>query len=68
MSEKNKKSKTGKKAVAIVRKVQPDVVYISNHGGRVETRVGSTAEFLYENAKVLKENCSEIWVDGGIRE
>ena len=53
--------------IELVRKVQPDVVYISNHGGRVETRVGSTAEFLYENAKVLKENCSEIWVDGGIR-
>ena len=53
--------------IELVRKVQPDVVYISNHGGRVETRVGSTAEFLYENAKILKENCSEIWVDGGIR-
>lgn len=53
--------------IELVRKVQPDVVYISNHGGRVETRVGSTAEFLYGNAKVLKENCAEIWVDGGIR-
>ena len=53
--------------IELVRKVQPDVVYISNHGGRVETRLGSTAEFLYENAKILKENCSEIWVDGGIR-
>ncbi len=53
--------------IELVRKVKPDVVYISNHGGRVETRVGSTAEFLYENAKILKENCSEIWVDGGIR-
>lgn len=53
--------------IELVRKVKPDVVYISNHGGRVETRIGSTAEFLYENAKILKENCSEIWVDGGIR-
>ena len=53
--------------IELVQKVQPDVVYISNHGGRVETRIGSTAEFLYENAKILKENCAEIWIDGGIR-
>lgn len=53
--------------IELVRKVQPDVVYISNHGGRVETKIGSTAEFLYENAKILKENCAEIWIDGGIR-
>ena len=53
--------------IELVQKVQPDVVYISNHGGRVETRIGSTAEFLYENAKVLKENCAEIWIGGGIR-
>ena len=42
-------------------------MYISNHGGRVETRVGSTAHFLAEHAADLKKYCSEIWVDGGIR-
>ena len=64
-NQKKKKNHTDKKFgikgvftsedIELVRKVQPDVVYISNHGGRVETRVGSTAELLNENAKVLKE-------------
>lgn len=53
--------------LALVREVQPDVVYISNHGGRVETRIGSTAQFLAEKASELKKYCKEIWVDGGIR-
>ena len=51
----------------LVRQVRPDVVYISNHGGRVETRIGSTAKFLAEHAGELKQYCKEIWVDGGIR-
>lgn len=53
--------------VELVRQVRPDVVYISNHGGRVETRIGSTAEFLRDNADELKKYCDQIWVDGGIR-
>lgn len=53
--------------IALVREVRPDVVYISNHGGRVETRIGSTAQFLAEHAEELKKYCKEIWVDGGIR-
>lgn len=53
--------------LTLVSLVRPDVVYISNHGGRVETRIGSTAHFLAENAKELKKYCKEIWVDGGIR-
>ncbi len=53
--------------IELVKEVRPDVVYISNHGGRVETRIGSTAEFLYEHAAELKKYCSQIWVDGGIR-
>ena len=53
--------------LTLVSLVRPDVVYISNHGGRVETRVGSTAQFLVEHAKERKKYCNEIWVDGGIR-
>ncbi len=53
--------------ISLVREVCPEVVYISNHGGRVETRIGSTAEFLAEYASELKKYCREIWVDGGIR-
>lgn len=51
----------------LVREVQPDVVYISNHGGRVETEVGSSGQFLANHAEELKKYCKEIWVDGGIR-
>ena len=53
--------------IALVCEVKPEVVYISNHGGRVETRIGSTAQFLAEHAQELKKSCKEIWVDGGIR-
>ncbi len=53
--------------IELVKNVQPDVVYISNHGGRVETRRGSTAEFLEQHAQELKKYCSQLWVDGGIR-
>ena len=53
--------------LTLVSLVRPDVIYISNHGGRVETRIGSTAQFLAEHSKELKKYCKEIWVDGGIR-
>lgn len=51
----------------LVKEVRPDVVYISNHGGRVETRLGSTGDFLKAYADELKNYCDQIWVDGGIR-
>ncbi len=53
--------------IALVKEVRPDIVYISNHGGRVETRMGSTAEFLQAHAKDLRNYCGTLWVDGGIR-
>ena len=53
--------------IELVKEVHPDVVYISNHGGRVETRHGSTGDFLAEHGKELKQYCSQVWVDGGIR-
>ena len=51
----------------LVKEVRPDVVYISNHGGRVETRLGSTADFLATEGPELKKYCDQLWVDGGIR-
>lgn len=51
----------------LVRNVRPEIVYISNHGGRVETRIGSTGDFLAKHAAELKKYCTQIWVDGGIR-
>ena len=51
----------------LVRKLKPDVAFVSNHGGRVPTRTGSVAEFLSQHAEKIRKNCGEIWVDGGIR-
>lgn len=53
--------------VDMAKEVHPDVVYISNHGGRVDTRAGSTAEFLAQFHDVLLANCGKLWIDGGIR-
>lgn len=53
--------------IELVKEAKPDVVYISNHGGRVETRQASTAIMLKEAGPILKKYCKEIWVDGGIR-
>ena len=53
--------------IELVKELKPDVAFVSNHGGRVENRIGSTAEFLYQYSNELKNYCGEIWVDGGIR-
>ena len=56
-----------KEDIELCRELKPDIIVVSNHGGRVETENGSTAEFLQANAKILKSVCNELWVDGGIR-
>ena len=53
--------------IELVREVHPDIVVISNHGGRVETRRGSTVDFLAKYGKELASHTGEIWIDGGIR-
>lgn len=53
--------------IDLIKDVKPDIVYISNHGGRVENRIGSTADFLVENYKIVLNNCGKLWIDGGIR-
>lgn len=53
--------------IEMVKDAKPDVIYISNHGGRVETRKGSTASLLKEAGPILKKCCGQLWVDGGIR-
>ena len=53
--------------VELVKKIKPEIVVISNHGGRVENRIGSTAMFLKEYGSELKNYCDELWVDGGLR-
>lgn len=56
-----------KDAIELVKEVKPDIAYISNHGGRIETRKGSTAEFFAKYGDEIKKYCGELWVDGGIR-
>lgn len=53
--------------IELCKIVKPEIIVVSNHGGRVQTEKGSTAEFLRKNAKTLKSCCAELWVDGGIR-
>lgn len=53
--------------IELVKEVKPDIAYISNHGGRIETRRGSTAEFFAKYGSEIKKYCGELWVDGGIR-
>ena len=54
-------------SLALIEELKPDVAYISNHGGRVETDIGSTAEFLQANIARIKNFCGAVWVDGGVR-
>ena len=56
-----------KEDIELCKALKPEIIIVSNHGGRVETETGSTAEFLQANAKILKSCCEELWVDGGIR-
>lgn len=56
-----------KEDIQLVREVMPDIAYISNHGGRIDTRRGSTAEFLAKYGEEIKNYCGELWIDGGIR-
>jgi len=53
--------------LALVEAVRPDIIVISNHGGRVATVKGSTVDFLAEHARVLASHSGQVWVDGGIR-
>lgn len=53
--------------IELVKALKPEICYVSNHGGRIDTVVGSTADFLAAHIAQLKDICGEVWVDGGIR-
>lgn len=53
--------------IELCKIVKPEIIVVSNHGGRVQTEKGSTVKFLQKNSKILKSCCNELWVDGGIR-
>lgn len=56
-----------KEDIDLCKKLKPEIIVVSNHGGRIETQIGSTCDFLQKHAKELKSYCKELWVDGGIR-
>lgn len=56
-----------KEDIELLKEVKPEIAYVSNHGGRIDTRKGSTADFLANYASEIKKYCGELWVDGGIR-
>ena len=51
----------------LIEELKPEVAYISNHGGRVETDIGSTAQFMQANVARIKKSSAAVWVDGGLR-
>lgn len=53
--------------IDLVEELRPDIVVVSNHGGRVDTARRSTADFLAVHGRELRRFAGEVWVDGGIR-
>lgn len=56
-----------REGVALMQEVKPDVIVVSNHGGRVLDNQEGIAYSLQKYSKELKSYCNEMWVDGGIR-
>jgi len=51
----------------LIKKVKPDIVVVSNHGGRVFDNGEGIAFRLQKIVDELKKVTGEVWVDGGIR-
>lgn len=51
----------------LIKTVKPDIVVVSNHGGRVFDNGIGIAYRLQELMPQLKKFTGEIWVDGGLR-
>ncbi|MGP1437635.1 MAG: alpha-hydroxy-acid oxidizing protein [Treponema sp.] len=56
-----------KKDIEIVKEVKPEIALISNHGGRIDRNLQSSADFLNTHGKEIAKYSGEVWVDGGIR-
>jgi isopentenyl diphosphate isomerase/L-lactate dehydrogenase-like FMN-dependent dehydrogenase len=55
--------------VSLVQEVKPDIVVVSNHGGRVDRgSLETPLEFLLRRYDDIRGSCDEIWIDGGIRD
>ncbi len=53
--------------IELVKELKPEIAIISNHGGRIETELGSTADFTAKHASTLAKYADQVWVDGGLR-
>lgn len=53
--------------VSLIEEIKPDVVVLSNHGGRVLDHQEGIAFSLKQYGARLKKSCDQLWVDGGIR-
>lgn len=51
----------------LIKEVQPDIVVVSNHGGRVFDNGEGIAHRLNALMPELSKYTEEVWVDGGIR-
>ncbi len=51
----------------LVKELKPEIAIISNHGGRIETERGSTADFAFFHLKEIARYAGEVWIDGGLR-
>lgn len=51
----------------LIKSVKPDIVVVSNHGGRVFDNGVGIAYRLQELMPELKKYTGEVWVDGGLR-
>ncbi len=53
--------------VVMMEELEPDIVVVSNHGGRIRDNMEGIACTLKKYSKRLKRICGELWVDGGLR-
>ena len=53
--------------IELVKKTKPEIAIVSNHGGRIDRPIISSADFLSSHINELSRYAKEVWVDGGIR-
>lgn len=53
--------------IELVKNCKPEIAIVSNHGGRIDRPLTSSAEFFFQHFPTLSRYAGEVWVDGGIR-
>lgn len=53
--------------IELVKQSKPEIAIVSNHGGRIDRPLLSSADFLSQHFHTLSRYAGEVWVDGGIR-